>query len=373
MPDTPAQPLVWVLEGIKAGDNTQMSAVAEALGWPWAPKRMRYRSWELFTNLALRVTLAGTDARSRAQLTPPWPDLVLSAGRRNEPVARWIRKVADKEVRLVHLGRPWARAVRFDLVVSTPQYPLAEAGNVIVNDLPLHRIDEARLTRAASAWAERLSELPRPYVVLLAGGNSGAYVFTRAKAQYLGRAVARQARDLGGSVLVTTSARTPGAAAAALRGAIDVPSFFFDWNEDRRTDGRRIDGRRTDGRRKDNPYLGYLALGDHFVVTGESMSMLAEACATGKPVQVFDLGAPVPGEPGGWWLDAANYGWRPLTHRLAQWLGPKRMRRDVGRIQKRLVETGRVTMLGDSTRSRGEPALNRDLERTVVRIKGLFD
>ncbi|MCZ6869241.1 MAG: ELM1/GtrOC1 family putative glycosyltransferase [Gammaproteobacteria bacterium] len=362
MTDTPAQPLVWVLEGIKAGDNTQMSAVAEALGWPRATKRIRYRWWELLTNLALRVTLAGTDAQSRAQLTPPWPDLVLSAGRRNEPVARWIQKVADKEVKLVHLGRPWASAVRFDLVVSTPQYPLAAAGNVMVNDLPLHRIDEAGLTRAASAWAERLSELPRPYVVLLAGGNSGAYVFTREKAQYLGHAVARQARDLGGSVLVTTSARTPGAAVAALRSVIDVPSFFFDWNEDRRTDGRR----------QDNPYLGYLALGDHFVVTGESMSMLAEACATGKPVQVFDLGVPTPGEPGRWWLDAASYGWRPLTHRLAQWLGPARMRRDVGRIQKRLVETGRATMLGDSTRSRGEPAPNRDLERTVERIKRLF-
>ena len=36
----------------------------------------------------------------------------------------------------------------------------------------------------------------------------------------------------------------------------------------------------------DNPYLAYLALGDQFIVTGESASMLTEACATGKPVHV---------------------------------------------------------------------------------------
>jgi mitochondrial fission protein ELM1 len=37
--------------------------------------------------------------------------------------------------------------------------------------------------------------------------------------------------------------------------------------------------------------MGYLALADAFVVTGESASMLAEACTTGKPVAIFPLPA----------------------------------------------------------------------------------
>jgi hypothetical protein len=37
----------------------------------------------------------------------------------------------------------------------------------------------------------------------------------------------------------------------------------------------------------ENPYVGALALADRFVVTGDSVSMVSEALATDKPVEVF--------------------------------------------------------------------------------------
>jgi mitochondrial fission protein ELM1 len=36
----------------------------------------------------------------------------------------------------------------------------------------------------------------------------------------------------------------------------------------------------------DNPHLGHLAWADTFIVTADSVSMLSEACSTGKPVYV---------------------------------------------------------------------------------------
>ena len=38
-----------------------------------------------------------------------------------------------------------------------------------------------------------------------------------------------------------------------------------------------------------NPYVGLLALADHVVATGDSASMISEACATGRPVHVVEL------------------------------------------------------------------------------------
>ena len=39
----------------------------------------------------------------------------------------------------------------------------------------------------------------------------------------------------------------------------------------------------------ENPYFGYLALADTIIVTSDSVSMVSEACSTGKPVYVLDL------------------------------------------------------------------------------------
>ncbi|HSD34514.1 MAG TPA: ELM1/GtrOC1 family putative glycosyltransferase, partial [Alphaproteobacteria bacterium] len=152
-------PRVWVLAGHKAGDNAQLMALAGALGWPVEVKRLAYRPSELATNLLLRVTLAGL-AKGREGLTPPWPDLVLTAGRRNEPVARWIRSQAGPDTKLVHVGRPWAPPDRFDLVIATPQYFVPEAQNVLTVGMPLHGITPAALGEAAAQWRSRLEHLP---------------------------------------------------------------------------------------------------------------------------------------------------------------------------------------------------------------------
>ena len=69
--------------------------------------------------------------------------------------------------------------------------------------------------------------------------------------------------------------------------------------------------------------LGLLALASLFVVTGESMSMLAEASSTNKPLLIFDMGD---GDVT-WWRLRHNYRYKPLSHRLAMRFGPRRMRR----------------------------------------------
>jgi mitochondrial fission protein ELM1 len=271
-------PRTWLLMGHKAGDNAQLLALAEALGFPFETRRLAYRRTELVTNLLAGPNLLGVVAERSDRLEPPWPELVLTAGRRNEPVARWIREQAGGSgpaVKLVHVGRPWAPLPEFDLIVTTPQYSLpAEAPNVLHNEAPLHRVTAGRLAAAREAWAPRLAHLPRPYVTVVLGGPSGPYAFDREAGALLGHHAAGMARELGGSLLVTTSARTPVEAVDALEARLDgVPHELFRWGKGA----------------AENPYFGFLALADRVVVTGDSMSMLVEAIATGRPVLVFDL------------------------------------------------------------------------------------
>ncbi len=315
---------VWCLLGKKAGDNTQVRALAEELGYGFVEKHIAAWPWELLSHLRNGATLAGIHRSRSSTLEAPWPDLVLSAGRRNEPVARWIQRQSGGRTRLVHIGRPWAPLSAWDLVITTPQYFLPEQANVVHNSLPLHRVSAEDLSSAGEQLRVQLADLPRPWVAVLMGGDSGRFVMTCAKARRLGALARDLATAAGGSLLVTDSQRTPRRAGDALQAQLQVPHYCYRW-----------------GSGKVNPYRGLLALADAFVVTGESMSMLGEAADTGRPLYVFDVGDGAVR----WWLQPHSYRYKPLSHRLAMRIGPRRMRRDVGNIQNTLVSSGTAQWL----------------------------
>ncbi len=364
-------PRVWVLTGHKAGDNSQVLALAEALGWPFEVKRFVYQPYELVTNLTLGTTVSGVKQDRSSPLTPPWPDLVISAGRRNEPVARWIKRAAAPHpVRLVHVGRPWTYLSRFDLIVTTPQYHLPDLPNILQNETPLHRVSAQRLRDDSAHWAPRFAPLPEPHIAVILGGSSGPYTFDTKAARRLARQASQLANARGGSLLITTSARTPSAAVETIAETVDAPHYLYRWRADA----------------EENPYFAMLGLATDIIVTGDSMSMLTEACATQKPVHIFDLGEgrnamrPPSTEPA-FDLDPEGeetFNWRrprietchvkAFFYRLITRLGPKRLGRDIRIIHQRLVSAGRATWLGDPfPRHRPVPPLECR-ERAAARV-----
>jgi uncharacterized protein len=357
-------PRVWLLMGHRAGDNTQVQALGEALGWPFDIKRFVYKSYERILNLPFLATLAGVVSKESSALAPPWPDLVLTAGRRNEPIARWIKEQSGGRTRLVHVGRPWAALSRWDLVVTTPQYRLPRGATVLHNEAPLHRVTRERLAAAALEWKPRVAQLPRPYVTVLAGGPSGPYPFDPKSGAKLARQAGELAAKRGGSLLVTTSARTPAATIEALFAAVTVPSMLYRW--------RRDDD--------ENPFFGFLALADAIVVTADSVSMMTEACATGRPVYFYDTGegktsmreppAP-PSTPDTIWRQLSLAYLKAFVYRQTMKLGPTRLTRDIRIVQRRLVESGRAAWLGDGEPSPNAPPLV-DVERAAERVRALL-
>lgn len=347
----------WLLFGHKAGDNTQLLALAEGLARPFEIRRLRYRPTELVSNLTLGSTLLGVRRRGSDELAAPWPDLVLTAGRRNEPVARWIK--ARSGARIVHVGRPWSALQHWDLIVTTPQYALRPSPNVLVNEAPLHRVTAARLAEARRAWAPTLAGRPRPHVAVILGGHSGPYTFDREAGATLGHH-ARRVAGLG-TILATTSARTPAIAADAFAAMMGWDDLLHRWRPDD----------------PDNPYLGFLADADVIIVTGDSMSMLVEAVATAKPVAIFDLGRthrPArPADVAATTLAerACNLRMQPMWFALGQRFGPRQLRRDVGAIHRAMIESRRATWLGQALPVSGSAPPLRDLERVIARVLAL--
>jgi hypothetical protein len=347
-------PVIWLIDAYRAGERGQVRALAntlsEALGWPCETRALSYRKLMFLPHLLGLDSCRGLTTESAAGLRPPWPDLVISCGVRNEPVCRWIRAQSGGRTRYVHVGRPWADLDSFDLVITTPQYRVPVRDNVVNNQLTLHGINARRLSEARAQWTDAFSALPGPRFTVIAGGDSGPFTFGPKAAERLGRQASRLAREHGGSLLVTTSSRTSGAAVSALEQAIDVPNYFYRWHPGDDA----------------NPYVGMLAWADRLIVTGDSIAMLSEACSTGKPVQMFDLGG-MRGEPHGpvdFRLGATLYAF------MMRWL-PQSLSRDITLVHRSLRESGRAVWLEEEFGAVAVPAED-DMQRAVLAVKKLF-
>lgn len=361
--------------GNRAGDNSQVVGLGEALGWPLVEKHFVYTRHEKLVNLPFGAHLLGVVKERSSVLEPPWPDLVISAGRKNEPIARYIRARAARDgarrVRLIHVGRPWAKPSTWDLVITTPQYRLPHDPNILHNETPLHRVTRARLDEAARSWEARAAHLPRPRIAVLAGGNSGPYPFNRASGERLARELEKLVAELGGSLLVTTSARTLDETTQALFEGISAPSILYRW-----TKGD-----------PDNPFFAFLGLADRVVVTADSVSMMTEACATGRPVYLYDTGEGITSMKRNPWLDGEDTSaegvdggagsafdrWhlKAWIYRLTMRLGPQRLTRDIRIVQQLLVDSDRAVWLGDG-HPKGLPRPLDDMPRAVARVRALF-
>ena len=354
-PPSASTPRVWLVTGYRAGERSQILALAEALGWPYELKQLAYRKAGMRTALLRGVGLQGIRVEASSPLTPPWPDLVISAGMRNEPVVRWIRAQTAGRTRLVHIGRPWAKHEQFDLLITTPQYRLPERGNIIHNTGTLHRVTAERLALEADAWRAEYAHLPGPYLGVILGGNSGPYTLGENTAALIARRVSDLAEQMGASVLATSSARTPGKALQAFECNLSGPCDLYRW---RPNDAAH------------NPYFGILALSSALVVSADSISMLSEACATGKPVYMADLAAcgyPMRADS----RVAGDFRLGALMYSALMRFGHARLSRDLRLVHRALLEQGRVVWLGE--RFEGAlPSPPDDVGRVVRRVQALF-
>ncbi|WP_020180832.1 ELM1/GtrOC1 family putative glycosyltransferase [Methylopila sp. M107] len=265
--------MVWVLRGNRQGDNAMIEAAAEASGLARRSIQLRFNPLGGLQNLFPGGSLFSLTGASRAALAPPWPSVVLTSGKRAVPAALWIKRASGGRTRLVHVGRPQAPLRWFDLVVTTPQYRLPTRSNVMICRLP------TTSGRHASAVASDLASMPRPRLVGLVGGSAAPQTLDAGAARaFAAEALARTAAA-GGSLLVATSPRTSRAAGEALRHALTSAESAV---------SLCIYGEGP------NRYRDFAAAADGFLVTDDSVSMVVEAAATGRPVALFRL----PARPG---------------------------------------------------------------------------
>jgi mitochondrial fission protein ELM1 len=273
----PAQvPRVWLLVGERQGDNAQVLALGRALfldlGWPTEIKQIRY---DPNCDVPFRdrgATLIGVDVGRSDALSAPWPDVVVAVGRRAAPVSRWLKEQTGGKLLNVHLGRPRIAYHHFDLIVTTPQYGLPAAPNVTKLTLPIIMHDDSILDAEATHWEPELRDLPRPWTAVFVGGPTSQLRFDREVGSDLLQRAKAHVAGAKGTLLITTSPRTSMDVADLFENETGHAHYLHRWS-----------------RHAPNPYQAFLRLADDFIVTNDSVSMIAEAVDMMKPLYVFEV------------------------------------------------------------------------------------
>ncbi|CAE6087889.1 unnamed protein product [Arabidopsis arenosa] len=229
-------------------------------------------------------------AMARSTFEKNGPLLVVASGSDTISVASSIRRLARENVFVVQVQHPRSRLERFDLVITprhdyfsltpegkrqipfflrpwvTPREPPGR--NVFLTTGALHYADASTLRNATLEWMNEFASLPKPLVVVNIGGPTRNCLYGVDLAKQL-CGMLQSILWSCGSLRISFSRRTPKKVVEIITGELSSNSKVYIW------DGK-----------DPNPHLGHLALADTFIITADSISMLSEACKTGKPVYV---------------------------------------------------------------------------------------
>jgi uncharacterized protein len=264
----------WIISDGKRGNAVQSEGVFDALGlasetkliapaglWrilsPWGPVNPRERF-----------------GSPHSQFRPPWPDFAIAIGRLTTPYIRALKAAAGLATYTIILQDPKVATTAADLF-WVPEHDERRGPNVVTTLTAPHGFSPARLAELRRQLPPPIAALPSPRVAVALGGPNGDYRYSAAAMAYLIAAL-NSLRALGAGLMLTPSRRTPPEILARVREIAASPAVWL-WEG-----------------AGDNPYPYFLAHADAFIAPADSINMVGEPCATGRPVYLFDPGGGSP-------------------------------------------------------------------------------
>src|SRR5262245_64078521 len=156
---TSVGPRIWVLIGDKLGDNQQVEMIGERLreqlDWRVEVRRLKFKEAYRLGKPRFRSNGEHVDWPASDEVAPPWPDIVLTIGRRPSMVALWIKRQSHGRTRIVIVGRPRRWLSRFSLIIAAAHHHVPPLPNVLKLGLPLIKVANANMAAARGEWAPR--------------------------------------------------------------------------------------------------------------------------------------------------------------------------------------------------------------------------
>ena len=267
---------LWVLLSEKLGDNNQSIALAKAIGLPYSIIHLNWKAGDdeehARGSALLDRSRGAAEHRRELGLHEPWPDAVVFCGRRAERFALWIKRESRNKTKILKIGRAGKRMATYDLLIATPQFPVPPLPNVVELHFP-PTLPSAGANGGAS-HVTALHEFPKPWFTIFLGGEVKQFLLCTDTLRSAAAKIQAAADALGGTIVVSTSRRTPPEMLAAVESGLTRTPYIYRWSAEHTSA---------------NPYSTLLAESKAIFVTADSVSMITDACKSKTATYVIEL------------------------------------------------------------------------------------
>jgi mitochondrial fission protein ELM1 len=246
-----------------AGMEAQVRALAEAMQLDVEMLAVKVNSaWKILPNIARDIGLHLLFPVTPQKIPPA--GIIISCGRKGALVSATIKNRAKR----IHIQAPQMSPKHFDVVIAM-EHDNIQAANILQTPYALHNITPEKLASAQAHWQPKFEHLQKPWNAVLIGGSTNKYTLGGNAM----RELIAQIEKIEGSLLITTSRRTGEENIKLLThhfGGRNNKVFLYTGEVE-------------------NPYMGMLACADKIYATNDSVNMMSEAIASGKPTFILPL------------------------------------------------------------------------------------
>jgi len=260
--------IVWALLDNRTGNRNQILGILSKLGFKFKSIEIKYNFFSILPNFFFQIFYKNYHINSSRHLYKGHcPDIIISCGRRTATVALELKKKFDFKPFCIHLMYP-----RFTLfkknfnLIFIPYHDKVRKSKAIIKCLGSP--SNVKLLKITD------HEHEKPVIFLILGGDNKNYILSIHEVDKLINKIVNGLSDRKGTLLITTSRRSSKALIEKvnqMKKEISVIKEVYHPNISKNK----------------NPYIKNLSIANEIVVTGDSISMISDACETGKPVRIY--------------------------------------------------------------------------------------
>jgi len=253
----------WILSDNLTGHEKQSISLAEKLNVNY--KIIKTQKLNFLERNALTIF----NLKKTKFLKTPFPKFIISCGKNTAYYAKLIKKKSKNKIFSIFIQKPPINTKNFDVVIS-PKHDKCRGSNVIETHGALTKINLEYIKSICKR--KRPGVLNENFITVLIGGNSRHHKITNLILNQIINNLTLIQKKNKIKVLILFSRRTSKNDYMHLKKNLLNKNFIF-----------VLPGS------KQISYLNAISFSKAIIVTSDSVSMVTEACSTGKPTYIIDI------------------------------------------------------------------------------------